>query len=203
MFVTKGAVLYVRRIGIFGGTFDPPHIGHMIIAKEVQQTCRFDEVWFIPTNDPPHKKQVNATAKDRYAMVQEMIQAEPTWKVLDIEIKREGPSFTIDTIIDLQKMYPSNHFYFIIGADMVEYLPKWHKIDELIQRISFICVNRPNHTLESPYPITEVRVPLIDISSTMIRDRLMAGRSPHYFLEKHVHEYLKEHQLYGYRSDQA
>lgn len=191
----------MSRIGILGGTFDPPHIGHMIIAKEVQLTCGFDEIWFIPTNDPPHKKQANAHAQDRFAMVQEMLHNEPTWKVIDIELKREGKSFTIDTMIALKKLHPNNDFHFIIGADMVEYLPKWYKINELMEIASFVCVQRPMYSLASTYPMKKVFVPEMNISSTMIRERLLEEKSPHYFLDCKVTNYIKEHQLYGYRTD--
>ncbi len=191
----------MRHIGILGGTFDPPHLGHMIIAKEVQLTCCFDEIWFIPTNDPPHKEPANARAADRYAMICEMIQDEPTWKVSDIELKREGKSFTFDTMSTLKQLYPTLEFHFIIGADMVEYLPKWYKIDELLKLTSFTCVQRSSYTLESVYPMKEVYVPEVNISSTMIRKRLLERKSPHYFIAKRVHDYIKEHQLYGYRAD--
>lgn len=191
----------MRKIGILGGTFDPPHIGHMLIAKEVQLTCNLDEIWFIPTNDPPHKKHANAEAKDRFAMLCEMTRNEPTWNVLDIELKRKGKSFTIDTVSKLKQLYPSDQLHFIIGADMVEYLPKWHKINELITLISFICVQRPMFRLKSPYPMKEVYIYDINISSTMIRRRLIDGKSPHYFVEESVYNYIKEHQLYGYHAN--
>ncbi|HLR74242.1 MAG TPA: nicotinate-nucleotide adenylyltransferase [Virgibacillus sp.] len=192
----------MHTVGILGGTFDPPHIGHMMIAKEVQLTCGFDEIWFIPTNDPPHKQHAHARASDRLAMLEEMIQDEPTWKVLDIELKREGKSFTIDTLTTLRRCYPEITFHFIIGADMVEYLPKWYKIDELITLVSFICVQRDTYSLETNYPVKEVYVPEVHISSTLIRQWLAQGKSPHYFVSEYVFDYIKEHQLYGYSTNQ-
>lgn len=191
----------VRTVGILGGTFDPPHIGHMMIAKEVQLMCEFDEIWFIPTNDPPHKQHAHAKANDRLAMLEQMIQDEPTWKALDIEMKREGKSFTIDTIKSLITIYPNTTFHFIIGADMVEYLPKWYKIDELTTLISFISVQRESYSLETNYPVKEVYVPEVNISSTLIRQWLAHGKSPHYFLSEYVFDYIKENRLYGHSAN--
>lgn len=188
------------KIGILGGTFDPPHIGHAIIAKEVQLTCDLNEMWFIPTNEPPHKQQAVARPNERLAMLQELIKEEPTWKVNEIELKRTGKSYTIDTMQALHEMYPSHNFQFLIGADMVEYLSKWERIDELMGLMTFISVQRPGYEIDSHFPIKEVQVPTINVSSTMIRERLRAHRSPHYLLPKSVYTYIKERQLYGYRA---
>lgn len=190
-------------IGILGGTFDPPHIGHVMIAKEVQRACGLDEIWFIPTNEPPHKQQAVALPNERLAMLEELVKEEPTWKVKDIELKRAGKSYTVDTIASLSEMYPVHEFHFIIGADMVQYLPKWERIDELRKRVTFIRVHRPGYTNDSPFPIKEVPVPAIDLSSTMIRERLRENQSADDALPKGVHTYIKEHQLYGYRTDQG
>lgn len=192
----------MRRVGIFGGTFDPPHVGHMILAKEVQLEANLDEIWFIPTNEPPHKSGVAAPPKERFAMIDAMIREEPTWKAVDLELQRKGKSYTIDTMKTLREEYPTYVFHFIIGADMVEFLPKWHGINELMNLVSFICVQRPMYTVQSPFPIKEVYVPEMNVSSTMIRERLQSGRDPHYFVPRRVYNYIKEHELYGYRTDQ-
>lgn len=190
------------KIGILGGTFDPPHIGHVIVAKEVQLVCQLDEIWFIPTNEPPHKGQAAASASSRRAMLEQLTVDEPTWCVNAIELERTGKSYTIDTIQTLKRLHPTKEFHFIIGADMVDYLPKWDRIDELTKLITFISVQRPGYSGSSPYDVCEVDIPLIEVSSTMIRERLVHGQSPHYLLPPRVYTYMKEHQLYGYERDE-
>ncbi|GGJ48291.1 nicotinate-nucleotide adenylyltransferase [Virgibacillus salexigens] len=186
----------MKHIGILGGTFDPPHMGHLIIAEEVRIALQLDEVWFIPSYTPPHKAQTKTSARDRLNMVKRAIQDNPFFKVNTIELERSGKSYTIQTIKDLQEQHTDTTFYFIIGGDMIEYLPKWHRIEELIQLIEFVGVQRPNYSIETPYPITVVDIPLMEISSTFLRDRMRQNRSVHYFLPPSVYNYMKEHQLY-------
>lgn len=186
----------MKQIGILGGTFDPPHIGHFIIADEVKYACGLDEIWFIPTNEPPHKRKATSTSEHRLHMVEKATEHTAYFKVKSIELDRRGTSYTIDTINELQEKYPTFFFSFIIGADMVEYLPKWKQIDELARKIQFIGVKRPNYRLTTCYPIREVNVPLIDISSTEIRKRIEMGLPVQYLLPKEVYSYMKEHRLY-------
>src|SRR5699024_4787739 len=121
----------MKNIGILGGTFDPPHIGHLIIAEEVRIALKLDEIWFIPSHVQVHKDQAAASAKDRLKMVQFAISKNPYFKVDPLEINRSHASYTIDTMQVLSQQYSSTKFYFIIGADMVEYLPHWKNITEL------------------------------------------------------------------------
>src|SRR5690625_3775481 len=153
----------MQKIGILGGTFDPPHIGHLIIAEEVRLTLKLDEVWFIPSNVQVHKGQAKATAKDRLQMVQCAIESNRHFKINPIEINRTGKSYTIDTVRELLQQHYNCKFYFIIGADMVEYLPHWKNIDELINIITFVGVNRYGFSLKSSYPIVPVNIPEIHI----------------------------------------
>lgn len=189
----------MKKVGILGGTFDPPHIGHLIIADEVCQQLAMDEVWFIPTNIPPHKHAAHSAAEHRLAMLRLAIEDNDRFHVHTIEMERNDVSYTIDTVTSLQTLYPHITFYFIIGADMVEYLPKWHRIDELIEQISFIGVNRNGYSVQSTFPIIEVEAPLIDISSSMIRERVNSSASYRYFLNEKVASYIKEHHLYEYK----
>lgn len=183
----------MRRIGILGGAFDPPHIGHLIIANEVRISLKLDEVWFIPSNVPPHKHPTKFAATDRVKMVELAIENEPTFRVNTIEMERKGKSFTIDTMQTLRKNYPHDEFYFIIGADMVEYLPKWYQIDELTKLVTFVGVERPGFTLhKSPYHFIHVEVPFMDISSTFIRNRLEKREPITYFVPDAVAAYIKE-----------
>ncbi|MHC0035839.1 nicotinate-nucleotide adenylyltransferase [Pseudoneobacillus sp. C159] len=187
----------MKKIAIMGGTFDPPHIGHLIMANEVFFRLKLDEVWFMPNGQPPHKqKKSNSTNDDRLEMLRLAIDDHPCFKVEPIELTRSGPSYTIDTIKVLKDQFPNDQFYFIIGADMIEYLPKWHKIDELIQLIRFVGVKRPGYQHETIYPIIDVEAPQVDISSKMIRNRIKNQESIRYLLPERVSEYIKEHHLY-------
>ncbi|GAA0432098.1 MAG: nicotinate-nucleotide adenylyltransferase [Bacillota bacterium] len=186
----------MKRIGILGGTFDPPHIGHLIIAEEVRISLELDEVWFIPSYTPPHKEDVKTSPNNRLEMVHLAIENNRYFKVNPVEINRVGKSYTIDTIKELKKNHPHKTFYFIIGADMVEYLPKWERIDELMQLIQFVGVKRSTHSLQTHYPIVEVDIPLIEISSTLLRERLERSETIHYLLPDSVYNYIKENHLY-------
>lgn len=183
----------MRKVGLLGGTFDPPHIGHFIIAQEVKTALNLDEVWFIPTNQPPHKESAFFSSKARFKMLKCATGVMSDFSVEALELNRSGKSYTIDTIKTLKTNYPDNHFYFIIGGDMVEYLPKWHKIDELLSLVEFVGVNRSHYTCEEDDPVTMVDTPIIDISSTEVRTRLKKGQNVKYFLPHEVYMYIKEY----------
>ncbi|GIN85411.1 nicotinate-nucleotide adenylyltransferase [Heyndrickxia sporothermodurans] len=187
-----------KRVGILGGTFDPPHIGHLVMANEVQQSLNLDEIRFMPNQIPPHKKRKNiATNEDRKAMISMSIADHPHFVMELIEFEREGPSFTYDTICLLKQREPDNEFYFIIGADMIEYLPKWYNIEMLCKMIQFIGVNRPGHSNKTNYPVIQIEIPDINISSTVIREKIQENLSIKYLVMDEVMEYIKEHNLYG------
>jgi nicotinate-nucleotide adenylyltransferase len=113
-----------------------------------------------------------------------------------IELERQGPSFTYDTIMLLKENYPHKQFYFIIGADMVEYLPKWHNIDKLLKMITFVGVKRPSYNHQTSYPILYSEVPEMGISSSMIRSRLKVGGTVRYLVPDSIRKYIKENHLY-------
>lgn len=186
----------MKKIGILGGTFDPPHIGHLIIADEVKATLKLDEVWFIPTNEPPHKQKAMSSNNHRIAMLEKALQSTTGFRIHTIEMDRAGKSYTINTIQTLKAIHPDTTFYFIIGADMVEYLPKWHRIDELVELIPFVGVKRPNYSVETNYPIIEVEVPQMDISSTNIKERIKKREPYQFFISTSVYQYIKKERLY-------
>lgn len=187
----------MRRIGILGGTFDPPHIGHLIIAEEVRLALDLEEIWFIPTSTPPHKGGTKTASDDRVAMTEIAIKDNPFFKLNTIELTRTGRSYTIDTIRELKERYPDCAFYFIIGADMVEYLPNWMDIDDLVRLVQFVGVKRTGYELVTHYDILMVDIPLIDISSSSIRDRLAKRWSAKYFISDEVYAYIRREKLYG------
>lgn len=186
----------MNRIGILGGTFDPPHIGHLIIAQEVKDALNLEQVWFIPTYEPPHKDVATLEVRNRIEMLRLALEDNDAFILNTIETERSGKSYTIDTMRLLEEKYPNTDFYFIIGADMVEYLPNWYNIDELMNMVQFVGVKRSGYELKSPYPIKVVDIPMVDISSSVIRNRIREKKSIKYLVPDSVYSYIKGHGLY-------
>lgn len=190
----------MKRIGLFGGTFDPPHNGHLTIANEAVCSLQLDELWFIPTYEPPLKEAAATPSEHRLRMLELMIaaEAERTFRVNTIELERKGTSYTIDTIKYFLKKHPQVKFYFIIGADQVVNLHRWYQIDELIELIQFVGVERPGITWEEQrYPVHRLAISKVDVSSTKIRRHLQEGRSVRHLVPESVYHYIKEQRLYG------
>ncbi|MGM0874342.1 MAG: nicotinate-nucleotide adenylyltransferase [Bacillota bacterium] len=187
-----------KKIGILGGTFDPPHFGHLLIASEVLHSMQLSEIWFIPNQIPPHKQSDHFTdSKHRLNMLKLAIKDHQQFKIETIELERNGPSYTYDTLCLLREQFPDNSFYFIIGADMIEYLPKWYKIDEVIDLVTFVGVKRSGYETKTKYRVIEVEIPLFDVSSTMLRNRLNANENTAYLLPEDVKRYIEGNHLYG------
>ncbi|MGM0844166.1 MAG: nicotinate-nucleotide adenylyltransferase [Bacillota bacterium] len=187
-----------KRVGLLGGTFNPPHLGHLIIANEVLHQFNLDEIRFMPAGIPPHKQiKGDTSSEQRKEMVISAIENHPKFVLETIELEKEGPSYTYETIKLLVEREPHSDFHFIIGGDMIDYLPKWHKIEELSQLIGFIGVKRPGYEAESSYNVTMADIPQIEISSTMIRDRITAGKTVKYLIPEGVSDYIREEKLYG------
>ncbi|GIO22060.1 nicotinate-nucleotide adenylyltransferase [Oceanobacillus sp. J11TS1] len=189
----------MKKIGILGGTFNPPHIGHLWIAEEVRIRKQLDEIWFVPTRTPPHKETAVLDAAHRLEMLRLAIQGNPHFHINALELEREGKSYTYDTVKELTAKYHEDAFSFIIGSDMVEYLPKWYRVDELVKMVRFIGVSRPGSELQTTYPIDCLEIHPLDISSTFIRNRLGDGEFVRYLLPSAVMNYIKENRIYGYR----
>jgi nicotinate-nucleotide adenylyltransferase len=186
-----------KKVGILGGTFNPPHVGHLIIADQVCKQLDLDKLFFMPSATPPHrdgKKAIDAAY--RLEMVETAIKNNPYFDIERSEIERGGKSFTYDTMIQLIEQHPDTDYYFIIGGDMVEYLPKWYEIDKLIHLVQFVGVNRPGYTTTTAYPIICVDVPLIDVSSTMLREKLKMNCSVRYLIPDQTVKYIHEKGLY-------
>jgi nicotinate-nucleotide adenylyltransferase len=190
----------LRKVGLMGGTFDPPHFGHLLIAEQAREACQLDEVWFIPTNSPPHKTRSNLCEdQQRIEMVKRAIKTNPNFKLSLVEFEREGRSYTIDTVKVLKTRYTETDFYFIIGGDMIEYLPKWKDIDELLTLITFVGIKRFGYTCNSMYSdkVIIIDAPQLEISSSEIRERLLSNHSIRYLLPEIVIDYMKEQAIYG------
>ncbi|GIO98039.1 putative nicotinate-nucleotide adenylyltransferase [Paenibacillus lautus] len=192
------------KVGIMGGTFDPIHIGHMLAAECARDAYDLEEVWFMPSHIPPHKEDAGVTGLMRLEMTAEAVADHPSFRTLDWEVKRGGVSYTVDTVRELRETYPEHAFSFIIGADMVAYLPKWNRIGELADMLTFIGLNRPGTKLSvDDLPdflqkvVVTAEMPLIEISSTMIRSRAASGSSIRYMVPDRVYDYIVRSGIYG------
>lgn len=189
----------MKRVGLFGGTFDPPHIGHLQIAEAVLACLQLDEIWFIPTYHPPHKDDAETDSFHRLQMVKLMIEHEEKFMINTIELDRKGKSYTIDTVSQLEQEYPKTKFYFIIGGDQVTYLKHWKQIDQLIEKVQFVGVERPGVNWEEVPYVEKLSIPIMDVSSTEIREQIKAGMPFKQYVHEKVYAYIKEHELYGFR----
>lgn len=200
-------------IGIFGGTFDPIHYGHLRTALDVCQTLNLDEVRFIPLRDPPHRLQLQSTPQQRMAMVQAAVQTEPTFVADDREIKRVGKSYTLDTLTSIREEVEEIPICLLIGSDAFRGFTSWRKPNDILEQAHLIVMQRPGELSPNIYPervtnnpralfaqsgglILFYAVTQLDISATAIRDMIRHGRSPRYLLPDPVLEIIREQQIY-------
>lgn len=190
----------MKKVGLLGGTFNPPHIGHLIMANEVKHALQLDEVRLMPTSIPPHKADPSdATPDQRLRMVELAVSGIPGLTTSSFEVDRGGVSYTFDTMKALTEQEPDTVFHFIIGGDMIDMLHKWYKIDELMKIVTFVGVGRPGTVGETQYPITMVQIPEIDLSSTVIRTRLQTGGTIKFLVPDNIGTYIRREGLYGSR----
>jgi nicotinate-nucleotide adenylyltransferase len=197
-----------ERVGLFGGTFDPPHVGHLILAAEARSQLELTRVLWTVTPDPPHKQdQVITPLEHRLAMVKLAIEDEPSFELSDIELNRPGPHYTLDTIRLLAEQNPGAEIVPILGGDSLNDLPSWHKPKEILYAAHWVGVmRRPGETanlqeLERQLPgisskIHYVDAPLLEIASREIRSRAASGKPYRYYLPEPVYEYIEQHHLY-------
>lgn len=184
------------KIGILGGTFNPPHIGHLILAQEVLQKLGLDKIFFIPTNKPPHKESHNVTATDRLTMARRVIGRDKRFAVLDLEIKRGGVSYTIDTVRELKKLYPRATFFLIVGSDLARDFPTWKYFEGLKKAVSIVVAKRRAYPLERKTKFIVVDIVQMGISSSYIRTLIKRGFSVQYLVTENVARYIEKHKLY-------
>ncbi|AND78710.1 nicotinate-nucleotide adenylyltransferase [Streptococcus pantholopis] len=186
-----------KQIGILGGNFNPVHNAHLLIADQVRQRLGLDQVLLMPEYQPPHvDRKTTISEKHRLKMLELAIEGVAGLAIETIELDRKGVSYTYDTMKLLIEQHPEVDYYFIIGADMVDYLPKWYRIAELVQMVQFVGIQRPKYKAGTSYPLIWVDVPLMDISSSMIRDFIKNGCRPNYLLPQSVLDYIEEKGLY-------
>lgn len=184
---------HVERVGIFGGSFDPVHLGHLILAEAALEELDLDRIIFIPAGVSPFKQDrpPGASPEQRVAMLRLATAGEARFSVDERELKRSGPSYTIDTVRSLMGDYPGVRFLFLIGADNLKDLPEWHDADELMRLVDFAVFDRGNADCsligESGFPVVRRR---IDISSTEIRRRAIGGLSIRFMVPEQVYDYI-------------
>ncbi len=195
------------RIGVFGGTFDPIHMGHLIVAEDARAALELDRVLFIPAGQPWFKSYRQITdSNHRLAMVRLAVESNPSFDVSDIEIKRSGPSYTVDTLAELHERYTGAEFIVILGVDALREIDRWHQPRRLFEMASVVGMARPGASLDPS--VLNAAIPgasgrmrlvdsaLIDISGTEIRQRVAAGQSVRYRVPAAVDRYICENGLY-------
>jgi nicotinate-nucleotide adenylyltransferase len=192
----------LTKTGLLGGSFDPVHAGHLIIALDAMEALGLDEVFFIPAAQAPLKQtHPGAEPHHRKAMLDAAVADEPAYQILDCELEAGGISYTIDTVRSLCQKYPDRRFFWILGEDQLQKLEKWKDIDELCHLVEFIVLDRPGHSMMRPIEIPEFRCHrisghLFSISSSEIRERITNGKSVREFLPTNVARYILDHHLY-------
>ena len=189
-------------IGLFGGSFNPPHVANLVVAEVVRDQFDLAEVWWIPNATPPHKPNSElAAVNHRLAMTRRVAGPNPNFRVCDLEVQREGVSYTVETLRILQEQYPETEFGLIIGSDSLDHFGEWHRPDEIAARVTLIVYKRPG-TLEAvavPRFANQVRyvaAPVMEVSGTEVRARRRAGRSIRYLVPGAVRTYITDHGLY-------
>lgn len=189
-----------RRIGVMGGTFDPIHNGHLVAASEVASAFDLSEVIFVPTGSPYLKDNVTP-AEHRYLMTVIATASNPRFKVSRIDIDRAGPTYTVDTLADMQNLYPDADLVFISGADAIAQILAWKEADQLWSLAHFVAVSRPGHKLTIPKApegaIATLEIPALAISSTDIRARVQTDKPVWYLVPDGVVQYMAKNKLYG------
>jgi len=197
-----------RKIAIFGGTFDPVHLGHLIMAEQCREQAGLDELWFVPAARPPHKRDLQPAPFERRAeMLALAVAGHPGFRVETLEKDRPGPSYTADTLQELTAAHHDVDWYFVLGSDSVVDLPGWYQPQRIVALAHLLIVARPGvivpaaeelaRTLGAAVRMQVIAAPLIGIASTDIRQRAAAGRSVRYLVPRPVEVYLVEKQLYG------
>jgi nicotinate-nucleotide adenylyltransferase len=198
-----------RRLGIMGGTFDPVHYGHLVAAEGARYSFSLEKVIFIPAGNPPHKPDHIITEPSiRYEMTCLAVASNPFFCASDLEVRRAGPSFTIDTVRYMMRLHPDERIYFITGADALLEISTWKEFEVLLSICNFVAATRPGYRLlelkekldslrdNLKQNISYMEVPALAISSTDIRQRVREGRPIKYLLPESVEDYIIQNNLY-------
>lgn len=194
------------RLGLFGGTFDPIHLGHLILAEACREFCALDRVWFVVAGAPPHKRGDRTAVADRLEMVRIAIAGHPAFEVSEIEAQRPGPHYSVETLEQIRRERPGDDLFFLIGADSLRDLPTWREPAQIATLATIVVVNRPgiDPTLlvalpdfgPGTHPLRVVDIPPVGIASTDLRRRASEGRSVRYQVPRGVEAYIVAQALY-------
>lgn len=192
------------RIGLFGGTFDPIHLGHLRAAETAREALALDIVAFLPSAVPPHRDVPLTGASDRLAMTRLATAPHPRFEAWDTELRRPGPSYTVETVAALVDERPSDHLVLVVGADTWPEIPGWREPDRLLSLVEVAVVERPGSTAAATgatppgtRAVHHVTGPVLPISATAIRDRVRRGLSVRYLVPDPVVEYIARRRLYA------
>jgi nicotinate-nucleotide adenylyltransferase len=199
------------KLGVLGGTFDPPHLGHLVLAEQARQQLALERVVWLPAGNPWRKAAQAVSAKEhRLAMVQRAIEGNPAFEVATLELERDGPTYSADTLAALGEAHPGAQLFFLLGADALEDLPHWHEPERLIALATLAVASRggagpPAEALDRLLPglssrFVWVEMPRLDISATDLRRRAAAGESLRYLTPDAVAVYIEEQELYREKS---
>ena len=189
----------MTKIGLFFGSFNPIHVGHLLLATHIREAAQLDEIWFIVSPQNPFKKSVDlADEHHRLEMVKLATENVDYFKVLDIEFNLPKPSYTHVTLEELMKQFPTNKFHLIIGEDNIAKFHEWKEIDWILENIDVLVYNRTTENLKSQISnLKFYNLPLFDISSTEIRNRVKNKQSIKYFVTENVNYYIENSSLYN------
>jgi nicotinate-nucleotide adenylyltransferase len=202
------------RIGVFGGAFNPPHLGHLVCAQEVLLQLELDRVLFVPMGQAPHREiEDDPGAEARLEMVELAIAGDDRFVPSRLEIDRDGPSYTADTLELLRAASPDDELFLILGGDQAAALPSWHEPEKVLERATVAAVERVGWSrsaigiklarLRGSERVRHLDMPVIQISSTGIRRRVREGRPIRYLVPSAVEEYIGSHELYGAQVEAA
>ncbi|MGB8656906.1 MAG: nicotinate-nucleotide adenylyltransferase [Candidatus Zixiibacteriota bacterium] len=191
-----------RKMGVLGGTFDPIHMGHLVLAEQLREELKLDEVLFIPCCKPPHKtRRLLSPAKDRFQITKLAIDDNPYFSISDIELKREGLSYTVDTLRELKRSDPKSEIYFLIGSDVLSEITTWKDPEQIYNLVKVVIARRPGFDKFDPEDdfvkkSIMVHITGMDLSSTQIREKVRKGKSIKYLVPRRVEEYIERKRLY-------
>jgi nicotinate-nucleotide adenylyltransferase len=191
----------LKRVGIFGGSFDPPHIGHLIIAELARRSLDLDVVYFVPAYRPPHKVGNHpSTARDRIQMTKLSVRGNKGLQVSDVELRRKGVSYTVDTVKSFRKRFPSAELFLIVGGDSLQQFHSWRNPDIILSEASLGVYRRPRARPRTSKSFASklfwIKGPAIDISSSDIRNRISRGKSIRYMVRENVLSFMTRNRLY-------
>jgi nicotinate-nucleotide adenylyltransferase len=187
------------RTGVFGGTFDPPHVGHLIAAADAFRELGLHRMLLVPAAEPPHKRGRAITpAPLRLEMVRAAIRGDDRFAADDLELRRAGPSYSADTLRELHERQPAGELFFLVGADQLRELPTWHRPEEVVRlaRLVVLCREGTGLGERPPYPAREVAVTRVDVSATEVRRRAARGESIRYLVPEPVRAIIEREGLY-------